>query len=67
MQNNSKIFLCKICAIRFLMSMAFQIAKNYQTLTTESESKQRFSLLQENLVIHAVYLRTQVVSKKARF
>ena len=49
------------------MSMALQIAKNYQTLTTESESKQKFSLLQENLVIHAVYLRTQVVSKKARF
>ena len=62
-----KIFLCKICPIRFLMSKAFQIAKNYQTLTTESESKQRFSFLQENLVIQAVYLRTQAVSIKVWF
>ena len=29
------------------MSKVFQKAKNYQNLTTESGSKQRFSLLQE--------------------
>ena len=32
--------------------MAFQKAKNYQNLTTESELKQRFGLLQENLFMH---------------
>ena len=35
------------CAFCFLMSLAFQKANNYQNLTTESGSKQRFSLLQE--------------------
>ena len=40
-------FLYKTCAIRFLMSQAFQKAKFYQNLTTESGSKQRFSLLRE--------------------
>ena len=60
-------FFCKTCAIRFLISEAFQNAKNYQNLTTESGSKQIFSLLQEKVVIQAVCLKTQVVSIKARF
>ena len=59
-------FLCKTCAISVLVSKAFQKAKNYQNLTTESGSKQRFSLLQEKVVIQAVCLRTQTVSIKAR-
>ena len=59
-------FLCKTYAIRFLMSKAFQKAKFDQNLTTESWSKQRFSLLQEKAVIQAVGLRTQAVSIKAR-
>ena len=57
------IFFRKTCAIRFLMSKAFQKAKFYQNLTSGSGSKQRFSLL----VIQAVCLRTQAVSIKARF
>jgi hypothetical protein len=44
-------FFRKTCAIRFLMSKAFQKAKFYQNLTSESGSKQRFSLLQEKAVI----------------
>jgi len=47
------------------MSKAFQKAKFYQNLTSGSGSKQRFSLLQEN--IQAVCLRTQAVSIKAWF
>ena len=39
----------------------------YQNLTSESGSKQRFSLLQAKAVIQAVCLRTQAVSIKARF
>ena len=39
------------------MSKAFQKAKFYQNLTTESGSKQRFSLLQEKAVIQAMYLK----------
>ena len=42
------------------VSLAFQKTKNYQNLTTESGSKQWFSLLQEKVVI-------QAVSIKARF
>ena len=49
------------------MSKAFQKAKFYQNLTSESWSKQRFSLLQAKAVIRAVCLRTQAVSIKARF
>ena len=49
------------------MSQDYQKVKIYQNLTTESGSKQRFSLLQEKVVIQAVYLRTQIVSLKARF
>ena len=59
-------FLRKTCAIRYLMS-AFQKAKFYENLTSESGSKQRFSLLQAKAVIQAVCLRTQAVSIKARF
>ena len=66
LQKNCNFFR-KTCAIRFLESLAFQKAKNYQNLTTESGSKQRFSLLQEKTVIQAVCLRTQAVSIKARF
>ena len=55
------LFLYKTCAIRF------QKAKIYQNLTSESGSKQRFSLLQAKAVIQAVCLRTQAVSIKARF
>jgi len=43
-------FFGKTCAIRFLMSKTFQKAKFYQNLTSESGSKQRFSLLQEKAV-----------------
>ena len=41
--------------------------KFYQNLTSESGSKQRFSLLQAKAVIQAVCLRNQAVSIKARF
>ena len=61
------IFFRKTYAIRFLMSQAFQKAKFYQNLTSESGSKQRFSLLQAQAVIQAVCLRIQAVSIKARF
>ena len=54
-------FFRKTCAIRFLMSKAFQKAKFYQNLTNGS------SLLQEKAVIQAVCLSTQAVSIKARF
>ena len=45
------------------------ILKTYLILLnwTESESKQRFSLLQEKVVIQAVCLRTQAGSMKAQF
>ena len=66
LQKNCNFFR-KTCAIRFLMSKAFQKAKFYQNLTSGSGSKQRFSLLQEKAVIQAVCLRTQAVSIKARF
>ena len=60
-------FFRKTCAIRSLMSKAFQKAKFYQNLTSGSGSKQRFSLLQEKAVIQAVCLRNQAVSIKVRF
>ena len=41
--NKFQKYLCKICAIGFLLSKAFQKAKIYQNPTTESGSKQRFS------------------------
>ena len=58
-------FFRKTCAIRFLMSKAFQKAKFYQNLTSGNGSKQRFSLLQEKAGIQAVGLRTQAVSIKS--
>ena len=65
--KNLQFFFRKTCAIRFLMSLAFQKAKFYQNLTSENGSKQRFSLLQAKTVIQAVCPRTQAVSIKARF
>ena len=61
-------FFRKTCAIRLLMSKAFQKAKFYQNLTSGSGSKKKdLVLLQEKAVIQAVCLRTQAVSIKARF
>ena len=54
-------FFRKTFAVRFLISKAFQKAAFYQNLTSGSGSKQRFSLLQEKVVIQAVCLRTQAV------
>ena len=65
--KNLQFFFRKTCAIRFLMSEAFQKAKFDQNLTSESASKQRFSLLQAKAVIQAVCLRTHAVSIKAQF
>ena len=63
--------ICKNFFAKLVQSVslcqAFQKAKSYQNLTTESGSKQRFSLLHEKAVIHVVCLRTQSVSKKAQF
>ena len=64
--KNFQKFLCKTCAIRFLMSKAFHKAKFHYNLTSESGSKQIFSLLQEKEVIPEVCLRTQAVSIKAQ-
>ena len=55
-------FFSKTCAIRFLMSKAFQKDKFYQNLTSGSGSKQRFSLLQEKAVIQAVCRKSQKIS-----
>ena len=49
------------------MAQAFQKSKHYQNLTTESGSKQRFSLLQEKVVIKAVGRRNHAVLKKPSF
>ena len=68
--NQEKLKMCKFPltgAIHLLMSKAFQKAKFYQNLISESGPKQRFSLLQAKAVIQAVCLRTQAVSIKARF
>ena len=75
MCDYEKLKMCKClltgcvqkCAFRFLMSQVFQKAKNYLNPTTESGSKQRSSLLQEKVVIQALYLMTQPISLKARF
>ena len=67
LQKICNFFSRKTCTIRFLMSKAFQKTKFDQNLTSESGSKQRFSLLQEKAVIQAVCLRTQAVSIKPRF
>jgi len=46
---------CKCVFAKFVYSVSYVIwhsrIKNYQNLTTESGSKQRFSLLQEKVVI----------------
>ena len=53
---------------KFVLTGCTQIiCKNLLNLTTESGSKQRYSLLQEKVVIQAVCLRTRAVSIKARF
>ena len=62
LQKNLQFFSQNLCN-----SFPFQKAKFYQNLTSGSGSKQRFSLLQEKAVIHAVCLRTQAVSIEARF
>ena len=61
------IFFRKTCAIRFLLSKAFQKVKFYQNLTRGSGSKQRFSVLKEKTVIQAVCLRTQELVLKPGF
>ena len=66
MQINCKNVFCKTCA-RVLMPETFKKAKHYQNLTTKSGEKQRSSLLQEKVVIQAVYLMTHTVSIKAWF
>jgi len=48
------------------MSWAFK-KNNYQNLTTESGSKQKFNLLQEKVVIQAVCLRTQAACIKSSY
>ena len=66
--NNLQKFLCKTFAICFLMSWAFKKkTKNHQNLTTESGSKQKFSLLQEKVVIQAVCLQTQAACIKPSY
>ena len=52
-------FFRKTCAIRFLMLKAFKKAKFYQNLTSESGTKQRFSLIQEKAVIQAVNIKAR--------
>ena len=64
--KNLQFFSQNLCN-PFPHVIAFQKAIFYQNLTSESGSKQRFSLLQEKAVIQAVCLRTQAVSIKARF
>ena len=66
LNNVFKEFL-KDLSLFILVLTAFQKAKFYQNLTSESGSKQRFSLLQAKAVIQAVCLRAQAVSIKARF
>ena len=56
--------LQKACSIRFFI---IQKAKNHQNLTSESRSKDGFSLLHKKVVNQAVCLRTQAVGIKARF
>ena len=60
--KNLQFFFRKSCAIRFLMSKAFQKAKFYQNLISGSGSKQRFSVLKEKTV-----MRTQELVLKPGF
>ena len=55
------------CKQKKILCKAFRKAKNYQYLTTESGFKQRFTLLQEKVVIQAVCRMNQAVRMKARF
>ena len=66
LQKVCKNFFAKLVQSVSFMLYALQKAKIYQNLTTESGSKQRFSLLQEKAVIQSVCLRTQAVSIKSR-
>ena len=65
--NQEKLKMCKFPLTGCSQKIRFQKAKFYQNLTSESGSKQRFSLLKAKAVIQAVCLRTQAVSIKARF
>ena len=67
MQQISMQFFAKLVQSISICQRLSKNQKKYQNLTTESESKQRFSLLQEKVVIQAVCLRTQAVSIKAQF
>ena len=66
MQKIWKNFFAKLVQSVSLCNWLSKKLKNNQNPTTESGSKQRFSLLQEKVVIQAVCLRTQAVSIKAR-
>ena len=61
--KNLEFFFAKL--VQSVSLCHFQKAKFYQNLTSESGSKQRFSLLQAKTVIQAVCLRIQAVSLKA--
>ena len=69
--NQEKLKMCKFplsnCLQKICNFFCKTCAKFYQNLTSESGSKQRFSLLQAKAVIQAVCLRTQAVGIKARF
>ena len=71
--NQEKLIKCKFTLTCCLQKICNFFAKLVQfvllcqILTSESGSKQRFSLLQEKAVIQTVCLRTQAVSIKARF
>ena len=58
--NQEKLKLCKFpltgCLQKICKTCAIQKAKFYQNLTSESGSKQRYSLLQEKVVIQAACL-----------
>jgi len=59
--NQEKLKLCKFpltgCLPKICKTCAIQKAKFYQNLTSESGSKQRYSLLREKAVIQAVCRR----------
>ena len=67
LQNICNFFFAKLVQSVSLCHRLSKKLKFYQNLTSESGSKQRFSLIQEKAVIQAVCLRTQAVSIKARF
>ena len=67
MQKIWKNFFAKLVQSVSLCNRLSKQLKNNQNPTTESGSKQRFTLLQEKVVIQAVCLMTQAVRIKARF